>query len=188
VLRDLNVDVVPTRVIPFFQPPADGVLGTRTLLRFLATIDYAGGRLVLARRRSTEPAGNAVRMWWYGDHFLMARGRVADSPEALYCIDTGLAGGGLMPSEATIRAAHLDVGTTAGTGVNGAGQAVQVVPFSAPSITLGAVTRTNIRGLWSPEGTPLKIFPFACAGMISHLFFRPGTLTFDVDAMRLIVT
>lgn len=188
MMRQVDVQVVPTRAIPIFHPPADGVVGTRTLLRFLATIDYQNGRLVLRRRRLEQPTGAAVRMWWYGDHFLMARGRVADAPEALYFIDTGLAGGGLMPSEATIKAAHLDVSAPAGTGVNGAAQAVRVIPFTAPSVTLGSVTRTDVPGLWSPDGSVLKIFPFACAGLISHSFFRPGSLTFDVDDMRLFIT
>ena len=188
VMRDVAVNVLPTRNLDILARPVDGVLGTRTLLRFLATIDYAAGRLVLRRRSGVPPDdGIPVPFWWYGDHFLMARGSINAAPSMLFNVDTGLAGAGFMPSPATIAAAHLDVSAPAGSGQNGPGQEVAVVPLDGARVTLGDVTRRDVRGLYTPGGNQFGIFPFAVGGAISHQFFRSGALTFDVARMRLLI-
>ena len=191
VMRNVAFDVSPgmrERNAEIFGRQVDGVLGTRTLLRFLSTIDYAGGRLVL-RRRTDVPSddGVPVPFWWFGDHFLFARGSINDVPPELLLVDTGLAGGGFMPARPTVAAAHLDVGGPSGTGTGGGG-AVRVVPVTAARIALGDVVRRNVGGLYTPDGDFFGIFPFSVGGLISHGFFRTGTLTFDVARMRLLVT
>ncbi len=54
--------------------------------------------------------------------------------------------------------------------------------------SLGSFTVSNVPGLYFPDGDQFKIFPFDVAGTISHLYFRRTELTFDFDAMRLIVS
>jgi hypothetical protein len=56
----------------------DGVLGTGTLLHFLATIDYPAGALRLRRRGAADPdaarAEHRMPIWLAGDHYVLALG------------------------------------------------------------------------------------------------------------------
>ena len=171
----------------------DGILGTGVLMHFLSTIDYCGGRLVLAPRgesaafqaRAAAEGANVVPMWLIATHFIFARGRLNDAPEAAFHIDTGLAGGGISARRAALDAAGVAIDESkAMTGMGGGGP-VRIVPFTA-SVTLGALTRPDIRGIHSLDGDPSSIFPFATGGLISHGFFRQSRLTFDFDAMKLV--
>ena len=194
-VADVPADVLPTRNLPFWPGHvADGVIGTGLLSRFLATIDYAHGALVLrARDRSSAFEDEAARrgadrvpMWLYGDHFIFARARIGSAPDALFSVDTGLAGGGLMATKATLDAAHVALDENAAGVGQGGGGPVRVVPFSA-SATLGSITVPDVQGLYTPGGDPYGIFPFAVGGSISHGFFRQFALTFDFDSMQLVV-
>jgi len=63
---------------------------------------------------------------------------------------------------------------------------VKVVPFSA-SVRLADLTAEGVPGLYSPEGNPYGIFPFDVGGSLSHIFFKPYALTFDFQAMKMVV-
>lgn len=170
----------------------DGVIGTGLLMHFLSTIDYCSGRLVLAPRsagaefqaRTAAAGANSVPFWLVGDHFMFARGKL-NQAEGLFMIDTGLAGGGLVATKATLDAAGIAVDESKTLTGQGGGGAVQIVPFRAAA-TLGTLTRSDLRGAYSPGGNPLAGFPFTSSGMISHEFFRQSRLTFDFDAMKLV--
>jgi aspartyl protease/tetratricopeptide repeat protein len=188
--------VLPTRQLTFWPGRgADGAIGTGLLLRFLSTIDYAHGALVLRARSGSHDfeqeadarGDTVVPMWLEGDHFIFARARINDGPEGMYNVDTGLAGGGLSATKATLDAAHVKLDESNAAVGQGGGGAVQVIPFTAAA-TLGDLTVQNVTGLFTPEGTPYGIFPFDVAGTISHGFFRAYALTLDFDAMRLVVT
>jgi len=81
----------------------DGVVGTLLLNRFIFTLDYPAGQLVLRKRTpaaSTEvkylaQAAEAVAIpyWIAGDHFMVAQGRVNSGEPRMLFVDTGLAGG-----------------------------------------------------------------------------------------------
>ncbi|HEY8321586.1 MAG TPA: aspartyl protease family protein [Candidatus Baltobacteraceae bacterium] len=167
----------------------DGIVGTGFLLHFLATLDYADSQLILAPRGSAPDLGGttAVPMWFVGDHFLFARGALNDVP-MLFLVDTGLAGGGLNATSETLKSAGIVPDTAhASQGVGGGGP-VTAIPFVAARVALGDAVRTDVRGIYTPEGSPLAMFPFAVGGAVSHGFFSPGKLTFDFRGMRLIVT
>jgi tetratricopeptide (TPR) repeat protein len=200
-LGGLRIDNVPatvlaTRNIPFWPGHvADGTIGAGLLLRFLSTIDYKNDALVLRARSESsafesdaEARGDTiVPMWLASDHFIFVRGRIGDGPEGMYNVDTGLAGGGLSATKATLDAAHVKLDAQHATVGQGGGGAVAVVPFTA-SATIGDLTVPAVPGMYMPEGNPYGIFPFDVAGTISHGFFRAFALTFDFDAMRLVVS
>jgi hypothetical protein len=171
----------------------DGVIGTGLLMHFLSTIDYCGGKLVLAPRNSSPAfekrvaasGANVVPFWLVADHFMFARGKM-NQAEGLFYIDTGLAGGGLVASKATLDAAGVTIDESKTMTGQGGGGAVQFVPFRA-SATLGNLTRDDLPGVYMPGGRdPLAALPFRSTGIISHSFFRQSRLTFDFEAMRLV--
>jgi predicted aspartyl protease len=164
----------------------DGVIGSGLLMHFLSTIDYCDGKLVLAPRSAAaqRAAGaNSVPFWLVGDHFMFARGKM-NQAEGLFMIDTGLAGGGLTATKATLDAAGVTVDESKALTGQGGGGPVQFVPFRAAA-TLGNLTRSDVPGVYMMGGNPLAGFPFTSSGAISHAFFRESRLTFDFDAMQL---
>jgi hypothetical protein len=189
-IHNLKAVVLPSRGLPFFgEKKVDGVIGTIFLSRFLSTINYPKGQLELRPRSSVADAGGAtaIRFWWVGDHFLFARGSVNNAPESLMLVDSGLAGGGFVPTEATIKLAnvttHPDQG---GTGMGGGG-AVQFIPVVADKLCLGPACLPNIPGLYSPGGDPLSTFAFTAAGTISHEFLKHYAVTIDFNSMQLLL-
>ena len=170
----------------------EGIIGTGLLRHFLSSLDYCGGRLVLAPRsassafqpRARNAGANIVPMWFAGDHFMFVRGRLNQGHEALFLVDTGLAGGGLTATKATLDDAGVNIDeTNVRSGVGGGG-AVSWVPFQADS-TMGALNVKDVPGVYMAQQPPLP-FPFLQGGILSHAFFRHRRLTFDFEAMRLV--
>lgn len=191
-LRNVPAGVLPAGGLrlPGIEP--DGIIGTGLLTHFLSTIDYCSGALVLAPRdssaafqaRATASGANIVPLWLVGDHFNFARARL-NQAEALFHIDTGLAGGGLIATKEALDAAGIVPDESrAGTGMGGGGP-VRFIPFRA-SATLGTLTRDDVVGIYTPEGNSAAIFPFKTGGAVSHGFFRQSRLTFDYSAMRIV--
>lgn len=192
-LANVPVAIMPTR--NFGGPRRiDGIVGTGFLMHFLATLDYARGALKLKpraqsadfERDAAKDGATIVPLWLVGDHFLFARGHVNHGPEGLFNIDTGLAGGGLQATRATLQAASIVVDEKNAQTGQGGGGAVRFVPFHA-SASIGALTVPNLDGVYTPDGDQFGIFPFAVAGTISHQFFRAHAVTFDFDAMRMVI-
>jgi hypothetical protein len=123
-LGDATFHDVPVSLLDCsrFSPMAGGrrimgVLGTLVLMRTRATLDYPGGALILERRGSTasgatpDSSRHVMPMWLAGDHYILARGRLGDGPEALWFVDTGLAGSAVTAPASTLTAAGLTVRT-----------------------------------------------------------------------------
>ena len=72
----------------------------------------------------------------------------------------------------------------ASTGQGGGG-AVNFVPFHADA-KLGALTRSNVPGVYMSDGDPYGIFPFKVTGALSHSFFRQSRVALDFDGMKLV--
>lgn len=195
---DVAAAVLPTRGMAMGAGVRiDGILGTGFFERFLATIDYPHARLVLRPRDAATSqrfesdaqrfGATIVPCWLVGDHFVFARARVNDAPDGLFLFDSGLAGGGLMPSASLVAAAHITLDTAhASTGVGGAG-AVSFVPLVAQSIAVGNAIQHDVPGAYTPQGSPLSVFPFAVQGAISHLFLKHYAYTVDFTAMQLVL-
>ncbi len=186
VLHNLNADVLPSRGLPFFgERKVDGVVGTVFLSRFLATIDYPHRRLVLKPRTGAAPPGTAVPMWLVGDHFIFARGSVNGLRDQLFLVDSGLAGGGFSPEAKTIAAAHLKTfPDKAQTGIGGGGP-VKFIPVVADELCLANACQKDIPGMYTPEGSPLAMFPFAVSGAVSHKYLEHYAVTLDFSRMEL---
>jgi hypothetical protein len=191
-IRNVPAGVNAAAAIQLPGVDIQGVIGTGLLMHFLSTIDYCGGQLVLAPRsgsaafeaRAAASGANVVPFWLVGDHFMFARGRM-NQAEGIFYIDTGLAGGGLVATKATLDAAGVTVDESKTLTGQGGGGAVQFVPFRAAA-TLGSLSRSDLPGVYMPGSDPLAALPFRSSGMISHSFFRQSRLTFDFDAMKLV--
>lgn len=203
-LGEFTVRNVPVRIMNVRQTGAavggqrvDGIIGTVMLYHFLATIDYPGGSLILRRRTAAQlqqvereaaaRGAAAMPFWLAGDHFMFAWGQVNGRSPVLLFVDTGLAGGGFLCSEAAARDYGIDLTKApASEGVGGAGR-TRVTWFTADSLTMGTMTSRNLRGA---VGT-LRFrdsFGFEAGGIVSHQFFRPYALTLDFERMRLFLT
>ncbi|MBV9027048.1 MAG: aspartyl protease family protein [Candidatus Eremiobacteraeota bacterium] len=201
-LGGIRIRGVPVGQLPSAMPTTlggrsyDGVIGTSLLRRFLSTLDYRAGKLILRTRsesQSFEAAARAqnaaiVPMWLVPDHFIFARATVNGTFDGLFSIDTGGAGIGITLTKPALAAANITPDESKASSGFGGGGAISVVPFSAASVTLGSLTRQNVPGLFTPAGDPYGRFPFAVAGALSHEFFRNAALTFDFAAMKLIVS
>lgn len=195
-LKNVDAGVLPGEPMSMGGHHVDGVLGTGFLSHFIATIDYKHGQLVL-RPRSVSAAflANAQQhhatilpMWLVSDHFIFAKAHVGNAPTAIYNIDTGGGGMGVQLTKAQLDAAQITVDPSKASSFMGGGGATRAIPFTAPSVTLGSLTKSNVPGLYFPDGDQYGIFPFAVGGTLSHEFFKGTALTFDFVSMQLIVT
>ncbi len=194
-LHKIAAGVLPTRPLPFFgSKRVDGVIGTIFLSQFLSTVDYPHAQLILRPRsnsaafeRSLGASAVAIPFWYVPDHFLLARGSVNALDNQLLLIDSGLAGGGFMPSQETVGAANIGLDQArAGQGIGGGG-AVLVIPFTLDRLCLASVCQADIPGRYTPQGGPFGIFPFKVAGIVSHEFLKHYAWSIDFDAMRMVL-
>jgi hypothetical protein len=197
-LGTLALQNVPATVMPVGNLMGNGrkvggILGTALFEHFLTTLDYRTGRLVLRDPGQSAPfeseaeasGATIVPMWLVGDHFVFVRAHVANGPEGLFNIDTGGTFGVQLTKDA-IDAAGITLDTEeTRTGIGGGG-ATSFIPFAA-SVTLGGLTRSNLDGVYTPQGSQYSVFPFAITGTISHQFFRRLALTFDFRAMKVVL-
>jgi predicted aspartyl protease len=194
---DVPAHVLPTHASELFGGALhiDGVVGTTLFERFLATIDYPNRQLILRPRSAAVSAAflavqrragaTIVPFWLVGDHLVFAMAHVNDAAPGLFLFDSGLAGGGILPSKELIAAANLQLDEAhAGAGIGGGGP-VAAVPFVAARIAVGDAVRTNVKGIYTPEGGPE--FPFMVWGSVSDLFLRHFAYTVDFDAMRIVL-
>jgi hypothetical protein len=196
--QDVPVHVVESHASELFPKlQIDGIVGTTYFERFLVTIDYPQNQLIL-RPRSAQTsslfearaaASNAtiVPCYLVGDHFVMAQAAVNDAPAGIFLFDSGLAGGGLLPSAQLVQAAGIALSAaSAGSGVGGGGT-LTAVPFIAQRIAVGKAVQRNVAGIYTPQGTPFGIFPFTVWGAISNDFLRNYAYTVDFDAMKIVL-
>ncbi|MBV8367931.1 MAG: aspartyl protease family protein [Candidatus Eremiobacteraeota bacterium] len=196
----LTVRGIPCMVTP--EPlklagrDVDGSIGTIFLRHFLSTIDYPHGALILRRasdsaafERTAAANGSAVvPMWLVSDHFIFAPARVNDAADALFSIDTGGEGIGVQLSTEEIAAAKVSLEGARTGSFAGGGGAVRTQSFTVPSVSIGSFTERNVPGLYFPDANQFQIFPFQVGGLLSHEFFRHTELSFDFEAMKLVVT
>jgi hypothetical protein len=176
----------------------DGVIGTVLFYHFVSTLDYPKGELIL-RRKTNEvrdatdalarsPEVHAIPFWMAGTHFMAAWGQVNDAEPCLFFPDTGLAGGGFLCPESTIKAAGIDLtGLPSFQGVGGGGP-VTVTPFTVKQLSLGGAKQSNITAFFGAFPDQAEYGRgFRIGGIISHAFFKPYALTFDFDRMQLLL-
>lgn len=200
-IRNVPVATLPMGPIAaMFGRPLKGVVGTCFLYHFIFTLDYPGAKLVLHRRsevnsealaaRNRDAKGYELPLWLAGDHFIVARGRVNDSPEMMCFLDTGMAGGGIGLSEAVAKEAGIEIPTESQAGLGGGGM-VRARPITAREVRLGEALVRDVRG--NVGSGPLKEeflgrLGFRMPAIVSHTFFRGYRTTFDLLNMRLLLT
>lgn len=196
-VRDVPVQILSTRR---FGAAAggrrvDGIIGTVFLYHFLATLDYPGGRLILRPRTQAsllavehEAAADSamvIPFWMSGDHFMVARGRIGQSPPLLWFVDSGLAGGGFTCPAATLADAGIDLSSSPSFDGMGGGGTVKVTPFNVETLSLGPAVRHGITAFFGPFPPALEMGQgYRIAGLISHGFLRTFRLTMDFSGMR----
>lgn len=196
----VTVEGIHAMVMPLGHAPApqgmriDGIVGTTFFYHFLTTIDYKRQRLVLRPRgdsaafeeRARGRGDSATRMWLVPDHFLFARALVNGKYSALLNIDTGGEGIGLQATKATLDGAGIVTdGAHPGTFMTPGGE-VKTLPFKA-TVAVGSRRIADLPGTYFPSGDQYEIFPFRVGGTLSDQFFRGGAVTFDFNAMLLVV-
>jgi len=203
-LGDVDVRNVPVVLLPtgpFAMATGglriEGVIGTVLFYHFAATLDYPKGELVLRRRtakvreeldkQAKTPGTQIVPFWMAKRHFMVAWGEVNNRERCLMFVDTGLAGGGFLCPESTLKAAAIDIsGLPSFEGMGGGGP-IKITPFKVDTLSLGDVVQRNVMGSFGgfPPSTEYDDTGFRIGGIISHTFFRPFALTFDFDRMQL---
>jgi hypothetical protein len=201
-LGELSVHNVPVNLLdttPFsaVAPGEDirGVLGTGLLYQFLATIDYPGGQLVLEPRVPAEDVtaintDDNIRIPFRlaGSHYIVAPGTLNDSDPQLFFVDTGLAGYAFTCPESTLDEGEIEIDRASKSEGIGGGGKVQIVPFLLEKLRLGEAERQQLPGVYGPFPAGLEHGQgFPIDGIVSHGFFRPWAVTFDFDAMELIL-
>ncbi|MBS1718000.1 MAG: retropepsin-like domain-containing protein [Armatimonadetes bacterium] len=166
-----------------------GIIGTTFLSQFRFTLDYPKGELVLQPRNSKfKPLAGSVSMpiWLGADHLILATGTVNKSAPMLMLVDTGLAlqGYGLALAKSTLdEIGYKPKGTAEGVGGGGK---VSFSQFDLESASLGDVRCGKI-------GALAGVFPpslengqgYRIGGLVSHEFFKPYRVTFDLAEMKL---
>lgn len=196
---DWTVTNLPIAVMPLRQlsqglgaKRIDGVLGTTLFYHFLATLDFRGGELVLRRKTAQSGQGLAgkgvaVPFWIASDHFMVGWGRVNALPPALLFVDTGLAGAGVKLAEPAIKQAGIKLeANKAYAGAGGAGK-LKIVPYTVSQLSFGGVQEHDVPGLYDGPFPWEHSFGFYLAGMVGHDFFKPYTVTFDFQTMRIVL-
>lgn len=171
----------------------NGIVGTVLLYHFISTIDYPAGDLILQRKTPAtlkkfeeESQKIVIPFWMSGDHFVVAWGKINKGNPLLFLVDTGLAGGGFVPSELTLKESGIQLPKGEGSEGIGGGGVVRVVAIEIPKLSLGDAEESNITGFFGPFPSKLEFSEgFRIAGIISHQFFREYALTFDFEGMRL---
>ncbi|MGB7062702.1 MAG: aspartyl protease family protein [Candidatus Zixiibacteriota bacterium] len=204
-IGDFTVRNVPVSIsersgamFAMFGMPIRGIIGTVFLYHFIFTLDYPDGKLIL-QRKTKENIGKVkkhleakksivVPFWMAGDHFMVAWGTVNGSKPLLWFVDTGLAGGGFLGSDRTVKEAGIQLPEESFEGEGGGGK-VSVKPAMVDELTLGDAKEKNVMGIFGAFGsTGIEYeFGFRIGGIISHGFFRPYKLTFDFTTMNLIL-
>jgi hypothetical protein len=179
-----------------------GIVGTRLLMHFLATIDYVQGALVLRRRtrssggspaRILGPHATVIPLWVGQSHYMLAPGTVNDAGPMLFFVDTGLTGVGFSAPPGTLQQAGMVVDWSAARdGVGGFGK-VKTVDFTVDQLALGTgsarVVQRNVPAVASDPPVPIlgEQLGFRVDGMVSHQFFRTSAITLDFEDMCLVV-
>ncbi len=186
-LGPVTVGAVPVMTAGLARP----VIGTGFLSRFLPTLDYPTGRLVLRPCDAEPPAGTEVPFTIAATHLLVVRGSLAGRDGLTFVVDSGLEdepGAAFTAPAATLAAAGIPVPETAPeSGNSGAGDTtLDVGRFAIARLAAGAVEQdelVGIFGVFPPQLATAAGFPIH--GLVSHGFLRRYRWTIDFTRMTM---
>jgi aspartyl protease len=173
----------------------DGAIGTTLFYHFLTTLDLPHGELVLRPKTAASiaafaaaaPSGTSVPIFMASDHFMVGFGGVEELPPALLFVDSGLAGAGVKLAKTVIDAAGIKLEEDRAYEGAGAGGTLKIVPYRVRRLSFGDITEENVSGLYDGPFPWQNSFGFFLGGMIGHDFLKAYAVTFDFDAMRIIL-
>jgi hypothetical protein len=200
-LHGLPVNILPTKRFSAIYPngwTVGGFIGTAALRQFVATVDYARGRLVLRPR--TPESARAVRDSLAGrlagevpfvlasSHFLMAPGRLNQERGLTFFVDSGLA----SEAAVSVPVQTLDLlgipepkrEVPAGS-VGGGGGVWASGLVDLDTLGLGGLVQGPVKAEFGAR-PPQSYWErgFIVDGLISHQFLRRyRSWTLDFDAM-----
>uniref|UniRef100_UPI00359394E8 retropepsin-like aspartic protease n=1 Tax=Thiocapsa sp. TaxID=2024551 RepID=UPI00359394E8 len=190
-LGTLAIGQVPVQVMPLRDTfahlsdrPVDGILGTGVFSRFRTTLDYARGRLTLAR--DDAPFEHGEPLYLGGEHYPLVEARINARLDALLFLDTGMIGAafGLPVGLAEIAGVEPLPGTaTAGSGV---GSVFAAVPVRAGSMVAAGARRHDLLGMLMGRFRLERQLGFRIAGLLGEDFFPDSVLTLDFPSMRVV--
>ncbi|MCX8129646.1 MAG: aspartyl protease family protein [Clostridia bacterium] len=180
----------------------DGILGTRILSQFISTFDYSNGSLILARNR-TENSKSLDTLVLEGKakvfpinlidmHVIITQGTVNNLGPMNFFVDTGMAGGGFLATEATIKKTGIRADWSKAVESMGGGGKVEGVDITVDCLTLGTgentISEKNVPGMVMRKNPYIgDTVGFRIDGIVSHQFFRRYSVTFDFTRMILII-
>jgi hypothetical protein len=169
-----------------------GVIGLGLLRRFVPTLDYPRGRLVLRRPGATVAHGAAAvrepfEIW--GEHELTVWGSFASGRRMAMVVQTGVPGCGVGAPREVFDEVGIKAGPVTRT-LQGAGSWLQGrswVPVTVPAVTVGRVSEDKVQGLIGAlDSAELWRHGVRRDALLSHDFFRHRRVTFDWDARALV--
>lgn len=198
IIRNVPVHInnSPKGMAAMMEMPIRGVIGTVFLYHFVFTLDYPNDQLILQKKtedniRQMKNLAKAkdnivIPFWMSGDHIIVAWGTVNESAPMLFFVDTGLAGGGFVGTDKTVKQANIKLPEESAEGVGGGGK-VSVKRVIVDEVTLGEAREENVVGFFGAVPNLGKRFGYEIGGIVSHGFFRSYKLTFDFTTMNLIL-
>jgi predicted aspartyl protease len=169
----------------------DGILGTGLFMELRATLDYRRGALELRPRGAVRrPQSTAVVLpiALAADHLVLAWGAYGSTDSTLMLLDTGLVGATVVAPDTVFRS--LGLSATAGTEVTGVGGGGPVTArlVTIPRVRLGRIERANVPAMMGVFPPALEHqYGFPIRGLISHDFLRRYAVTWDFEAMELVL-
>ncbi len=183
--------------------PIRGIVGTRFLLQYISTIDYRNGALILRqkndqnydefRREIAKNSNKRIPMYLCDTHYMLARGKINNLTPMLFFVDTGLAAKGFTATENLLNRAGITPDwSTAQNGYGGGGK-IESVDFTVDYLSLGSaenlIEKCNVSGCAIRNDVSVfgTVLGFRLEALVSHTFFKDQRISFDYDAMEMIV-
>jgi predicted aspartyl protease len=205
VIGDMTIRNVPIHIMDthhfaavFDGLAVKGVIGTRLLMHFLATIDYRDGYFRLQPKSAgamvETHSATVIPFWLIQTHYMVAQGSINGKTPMLMFVDTGLAGKGFSAEESVLREAGIGLDWSKEEKGAAAFGETTVLDITAEQVTLGngqnQVLARHVPGVafQKPFGILGHRLGFWIGGVVSHQFFRPYCLTLDFVDMRLILS
>jgi len=181
---------VPVATADYDRP----VIGTGFLSRFLATLDYPQGRLLLRPHGTAPPQVGAVEVPFALalTHLMVVTGSLVDRAGLTFLVDSGLrdeAGAAFTAPASTLAATGIPLpDTTPERGMSGAGDTtLELGRFDIARLGVGPLVQHDLAGLYGafPDELSGAATGFPIHGLVSHHFLRHYCWTIDFAGMTM---
>jgi hypothetical protein len=181
---------VPVATAGFERP----VIGTGFLSRFLATLDYPQGALLLRPPGSAPPSKADVEVPFALalTHMMVVSGSLADRAGLTFLVDSGLRdehGAAFTAPATTLAAAGIPLPETSPeSGTSGVGDTtLELGRFGIPRLAVGPLAQHDVVGMYGafPDELSGAATGFPIHGLVSHHFLRRYRWTIDFARMAM---